>query len=130
MNKYSIFYKRNRALDAAYKRIIKASKGVAKHITRKTIIALIQEQPAPRFYITAETARLYIKNYCKPNSNSIKQAMIADLLENYNRLKQENPAAPKEWLYEVVVEQPAKSFYMSAKRIEEIIFYRLDKKGR
>jgi hypothetical protein len=130
MDKYSIFYKRKRALDAAYKRIIKASKGIAKHISRKTIIALMQEQSAPRFYITPETARLYINKYCKRKGNSLKAAMVEDLIVNFNRLKAENPDAPKAWLYEVVVEQPAKSFYMSDHRIEEVIFNYSGRNGK
>lgn len=130
MNKYSIFYKRNRALEAAYKRIIKASKGLAKHISRKTIIALMQEQSAPRFYITAETARLYINNYSKRRRSTLKVAMIEDLISTYNRLKAENPDAPKEWLYEEVVLQPAKSFYMSDHRIEEVIFQYSGRNGK
>ncbi len=56
--------------------------------------------------------------------------MIADLIDNFNRLKQENPNAPLEWLYEVVVEQPSKSFYMSKHRIEEIIFNYTGRNGK
>lgn len=130
MDKHSVFYKRNKALDAAYKRIIRASKGLARHISRNTIIALMQEQSAPRFYITPETARLYLNNYCKRKNNTLKAAMVEDLTENFNRLKRENPDAPKEWLYETVVLQPAKSFYMSDHRIEEVIFQYKGRNGK
>lgn len=130
MDKHSIIYKRNKALENAYMRIIKASKGLAKHISRKTIIAVLKEQSAPRFYITSETARLYINNYIKPKRDTLKSAMIEDLISNFNRLKAENPDAPKEWLYEIVVEQPAKSFYMSDHRIEEVIFQYKGRNGK
>ena len=127
MDKHSIVYKRNQALERAYKRIIKAGKGV-NFMSRKTIIALIQEQPAPRFYITPFTAQIYILG--KKRKWRANPDMIADLMENYNRLKAENPDAKKEWLYETVVEQPAKSFYMSDKRIEEVIFQYSGRNGK
>lgn len=128
MKRHSIIWQRNRALDAVYKRIIKASRGV-RFLSRKTVIALIQEQTAPRFYITPETAKLYIRGNRKLQK-SLKPNMVADLIENFNRLVAENPNAPKEWLYEIVVEQPAKSFYMSDHRIAEVIFNYSGRNGK
>ena len=119
---------RDRSLRAAYLRIIRASKGM--HITRKVIISLLQEQPAPRFYIEPDTARVYIKNYKRYKGKSFKEAMVADLKENLNRLKAENPDAPQAWLYEEVVKQPAKSYYMSDHRIEEVIFNYSGRNGK
>lgn len=121
---------KKRALEAAYNRIIRASNELTRHISRNTIIELIQEQPAPRFYITPETARLYINKYRKHKNNGLKDAMMDDLVSNYNRLKEENPDAPKLWLYETVVEQPAKSFYMSNHRIKEVIFQYSGRNGK
>ncbi len=116
-----VIEQRNCALREAHKRIIAASSGI-NNVSRRTIISLIQEMSAPRFYITPFTAQLYINNNNQCRNRGRKQDMIADLMDNYNRLKLANPNAPKMWLYETVVEQPAKSFYMSAHRIEEIIF--------
>lgn len=125
----SIIGQRNDAIKAAHKQVIKASNGIM-NISRQMIISLIQEMPAPRFYITPFTARLYINNNHQCRDKSRKPDMIADLIDNFNRLKQENPNAPLEWLYEVVVEQPAKSFYMSKHRIEEIIFNYTGRNGK
>jgi hypothetical protein len=121
MRTQSIIGQRNDALKAAHRQVIRASDGIM-NISRQMIISIIKEMPAPRFYISPFTARLYINNNQHCREKSRKPDMVADLIENFNRLKHDNPNAPLEWLYEVVVEQPAKSFYMSSHRIEEIIF--------
>ena len=48
--------------------------------------------------------------------------MIKDLVENFERLRNKYPDATRGTLYQMVVEQPAKSFYLSEHRIYEIIF--------
>ena len=121
MIEYSVIRERNKVLIREHEKIIKASHNVG-YIPRSAIIALIQELPAPRFYITPFMANLYINNIQHRRSRGRKQEMIKDLIENYNRLRAENPSKTKEWLYEHVVEQPAKSFYMSDRSIKEIIF--------
>lgn len=125
----TLIEQRNLSLQDVYYRIIKARYGI-RNVSRKTIISIIQEMSAPRFYITPFTAQLYINNNNQCRNRGRKQDMIADLMDNYNRLKRENPNAPKMWLYETVVEQPAKSFYMSAHRIEEIIFNYTGRNGK
>lgn len=129
METYKIIEQRNFALREAYKQIIKASRGI-NNVSRRTIISIIQEMSAPRFYITPFTAQLYINNNNQCRDKSRKKEMIADLMDNYNLLKQKNPNAPKMWLYEMVVKQPAKSFYMSSHRIEEIIFNYTGRNGK
>lgn len=129
METYRITEQRNHALKEAYRRIISASHGV-RSVSRQTVISLIQEMPAPRFYITPFMAQLYINNNSHRRDKSRKQEMIADLMDNFHRLKQEHPDAPKWLLYEMVVEQPAKSFYMSDHRIAEIIFNYTGRNGK
>lgn len=129
METYRITEQRNRALKDAHKRIISASRGV-RNVSRQTVISLIQEMPAPRFYITPFMAQLYINNISHRRDKSRKQEMIADLMDNFHRLAQEHPDAPKWLLYEMVVEQPAKSFYMSDHRIAEIIFNYTGRNGK
>ena len=51
-----VIEQRNCALREAHKRIIAASSGI-NNVSRRTIISLIQEMPAPRFYITPFTAQ-------------------------------------------------------------------------
>lgn len=119
--------KRNRALEKVYRRVIKSGRGV-NFLSRKTIIELIKEQPAPRFYILPDTAKFFLLGLRKESETN--KGIVADLRENYNRLKAENPDAKKEWLYETVVLQPAKSFYMSDHRIEEVIFQYKGRNGK
>lgn len=122
MENDSIIKQRNKDITMAYERIVKAGAYI-RNVSRSTIISLIQEQSAPRFYIAPHTAKLYLLNIHQPGTRyRQKKHMIDDLRENFYRLKQQNPGKPKEWLYENVVEMPAKSFYVSAHRIEEIIF--------
>lgn len=130
MSSNRIISERNAALREVHKRIIKASGGIG-NVSRGAIVSLIGEQSAPRFYISPFTARLYItQRYKCSEENSPKQAMVSDLVETYRRLIVTYPNAPKEWLYEKVVEQPAKSFYLSAHRIEEIIFNYSGRNGK
>ena len=128
MEEHTMVRQRYKDLKAVHKRIIQATNSVG-YIPVATIISIIQEQTAPRFYITPHTANLYINNIQHRREKSRRPEMIKDLIENYNRLKSENPDKSKDWLYEKVVEQPAKSFYMSDSRIRDIIYgYRTRKK--
>ncbi len=129
MRPNTVIEERNEALRMLHKDIIASSRDI-QYLSRQSIISFIYEQPAPRFYITPFTARLYINNNNQCADNGEKKEMIADLLANYHRLCMEYPNAPKEWLYEVVVLQPAKSFYMSKHRIEEIIFNYSGRNGK
>lgn len=122
MEKTTLLQQRNDDLRAAYKRIVKASANM-KYVSRATIISLLMEQPAPRFYLLPYQARMYIVNhYRMVNSGRRKQKMIEDLVENYERLRNEYPGAARGTLYCMAAEQPAKSFYLSKHRIEEILF--------
>lgn len=129
MKPNTVIEQRNEALRMLHKKIIAESRGIC-YLNRQSIVSFIHEQPAPRFYITPFTARLYINNNNQRAEKGEKQEMILDLIETYHRLRREYPNAQKKWLYEVVVEQPAKSFYMSKHRIEEIIFNYSGRNGK
>lgn len=124
----SIIEERNKALRALHRTIISESRNLG-YMTCATIVAYIYSQPAPRFYLTPFSARLYINNR-KVADSKCKRDMVADLKEAFARLQRENPNAPKEWLYEKVVEQPAKSFYVSKHRIKEIVFNYSGRNGK
>lgn len=128
MKPTSIIEDRNKALRALHRAIISESRNLG-YLTCATIVVYIYGQPAPRFYITPYSARLYI-NGRKTADSKRKRDMVADLKEAFVRLQRENPYAPKEWLYEKVVEQPAKSFYMSKHRIKEIVFNYSGRNGK
>ena len=122
MEELSLLKQRNQDLQATYRQVLRATENV-QYLSRNTLISVLQEQPAPRFYLTPYQASLYIlRAYRQGNTARRKQAMIADLVKNYERLRHLYPEASKTVLYELVVEQPAKSFYMSEHRMKEIVF--------
>ena len=118
---------RNRAIQELYNQIRRSQ--VNKNLlTRNVIISTILEQPAPRFYILPYQAKVlilrYYNNGCKipENTKPNKREMIQDLIANYERLRNQFPHTPKEKIYEMVVEQPAKSFYMTFARVQDVVF--------
>ncbi len=122
MEEISLIRQRNKDLHTAYKRLLQATIG-ARYVSRESILTLLQQQPAPRFYLTPYQAMRYICAYYQmKTATHRKQEMILDLVETYERLRKQYPQTTKTILYEMVVEQPAKSFYMSKHRIQEIVF--------
>ena len=123
MRKNPIIQQRNHDLKEAYRKIIQASQTLRYSTPQRMIASIIAEMPAPRFYISPFSAQLYITGeYRNRNLSRRKRAMIADLVENYEQLRRLYPEAQKSAIYALVVEQPAKSFYMTEKRICEIIY--------
>ena len=122
MEEKALIELRNEDVRKAYERVSKASVGI-NYISSETIISIVADEPAPRFYISPYWARVIIRNHYKgTNSCRVKQAMILDLVENYERLLALKPNMRKKTLYGMVVEQPAKSFYISPRSIKEIVF--------
>ncbi len=121
---------RNEALKEAYKRIVSAKGVNSMFLNREALLQILIEQPAPKFYISPEWAKRHITAHYKGYPKCLQKRgygkqnnkMIEDLVEQYEKLMQNNPDAPKKWLYENVVLQPAKSFYVSLRRAKEIIF--------
>ena len=133
MNDPIIFEQRNAALRKLYSDIIHAQGVNLNYMSRSTILDIIAEQPASRFYITPEIAGWYICQYYSgkmPLMKAHKQQMVLDLVSVYERLRKEHPDMRKWVLYEKVVEQPARSFYMNTKRIKEIIFNYTGRNGK
>ena len=134
MNDPILYRERNAALRKVYSDIIHTQGVNLNYLNRNSILDLIAEQPAPRFYITPEIAGWYICQYYRNNKMPLikphKQAMVLDLVENYERLRQQYPDMHKWALYDMVVEQPAKSFYMNKQRIKEIIFNYTGRNGK
>lgn len=122
MQHLSLIKQRNQDLQNAYAQLIKASNNI-KYLSRNSILKLLQQQPAPRFYLTPYQAMRYIcAFYANNTAKHRKQDMIKDLVQNYERLRTLYPKTTKTIIYEMVVEQPAQSFYMNLHRIQEIIF--------
>ena len=126
MNQQTYTHERNAALQELHKRILHAQ--VNKNlITTDTIVSIILEQPAPRFYITPHQAELLIRRYendgCRFATEKITphREMVVDLYDNYNKLRAKFPHTPIKKICEMVVEQPARSFYMSYTRVRDVI---------
>lgn len=102
---------RNKDLRAAYDRIRKVLD--LSFLDPNTLCHIIASLPAPRFYIDSATARLYLNGVRHPKT-SITQALVDDLKENFQRLRQlySHKMSNCE-LHELLVEQPAKHFYLT-----------------
>lgn len=127
MNEKSCLQERDSALKEIYQKIIKVQGINMRYLKRKTILSFIAEHPAPRFYLKPYMAEMHIRRYyangCQPRcKRGLKSKMVLDLVHNYEVLKTKHPDMPIGKIFEMVVEQPAQSFYMREKRIEEIIF--------
>lgn len=129
MNERECIKERNLALQEIYKRIRKSHVNM-NLLSRDMIVSIILEQPAPRFYITPDRAKSIILSHYNNGQGKMRQfnkrpqtrELIDDLVANYERLKAQFPHTPDERLYEMVVEQPAKSFFMTHHRVKEVIF--------
>lgn len=118
---------RNTEIQNIYKRILKSAVNI-NSLNNDAIVSIVLEQPAPRFYISPGQAETLISNYYNmggtfpDNKRTIKQEMTMDLVANYERLRNKFPHTPKDRIYEMVVEQPAKSFYITHRNMRDIIF--------
>lgn len=125
MTTYTDLYAlRRRDLQALWDSFRRAAVINQRYFTRDGLFLLLSQQPAPRFYIDAQQAGLIIRRYYRgilPNTEYKKQ-MATDLVNTYEQLKQSYPLYTTNGLYEMTVEQPAKSFYLSPRRIKEILF--------
>ena len=124
----SLITERDAKIRELHQQIMRAQGVNRQYIRREVVIDMLAHEPAPRFYISPEWAMRYITAYYGGQSVWIRtrgkerQAMIRDLVTNFERLQRENPDKTRQWLYMTVVEQPAQSFYVSKQRIKEIIF--------
>ena len=99
-------------------------------------MSIVIEQPAPKFYITPYQAKMIILSHNNTDfhrgnhKSSLKKEMADDLIANYNRLREQFPHTPNEKIYEMVVEQPAKSFYISHRCARDVIFNYTGRNGK
>lgn len=117
--------KRNEDIRRLYNNIISKSNVNMAYLNRDFIFSLLMEHPAPRFYITPTMALRYVMGYKQqlPSIlNSSKLDMIEDLVATYDSIKLKRKYSSQEAIWKYVVESPAKSFYISKRRLGEIIF--------
>lgn len=129
----SLLNQRNKEIEKIYKSIISSSSINLDLIERSDLLDLILEHPAPRFYITPKMAERYVLGYKKQLDRVIQSRkinMIEDLVSVYNREVSRRKNSSREMIWHYVVTSPAKSFYVSKKRLEEIIFNYTGRNGK
>lgn len=107
-----------------YTQVIKKSGVNPMYLPRETILDALSEHTAPRFYIEPFQARHYVTLYYSKRTihkSPIKQAMIRNLVEVFETIRPQHMNLPMAEIWQMVVEHPAKSFYLSRQRIKEII---------
>ena len=126
MKKYNTLTdQRDRDLKNLHTSVIKNSGVNPMYLTREFIVSTLASQPAPRFYIKAQQAESYVVGYYKQVSyvkSELKRSMILDLVRVFEKIRSDNIHLPMADIWQLVVEHPAKSFYLSNQRIKEIIY--------
>lgn len=126
MEQRSITYHKFKALRELYSDIL-ASNINKKYLSRKAILDILYNSPAPRFYISEEKARVYVIQYKKGyfvSKGKEKRRMIEDLANNFDELVSEfGNSVPREKLWTMLVVRKAKSFYIKRSTIEKIIYH-------
>lgn len=128
----SLIHLRNREIEKLYRNITSCNVNL-RYVKREAIIDLIMESSAPRFYITPKMAEQYVLGFKKQLPHIIKSrkiGMIMDLVNAYDRAKIRHRNASQNSLWIYTVESPAKSFYVSKKRLIEIIFNYTGRNGK
>ncbi len=90
----------------------------------RSIILLVSRQTAPKFYISPKKAEQYVCNYYRGVyllKSYAGRKKIEDLVETYERLKEQHPDKSQKWLWTMTAESQAKSFYLSDNSITQIV---------
>lgn len=91
----------------------------------KLVVRMLSKQPAPQFYISPKKAEQYVHSYYRGEflvKSSLARAMVRDLVDNYERIIAERNGKKMCEIWEMVVESPAKSFYLKESTIRHIIY--------
>lgn len=129
---------RNRALRKRFDMISRDYGVNSKYIDRAYLLDMMEQSPAPRFYIDAKQAERYVIAYYKNQSaasfkkTSARQRMMLDLVEVFERVRSANMDKQMREIWEMVVREPAKEFYISRTTIKKIVFnyrYKLCKRN-
>jgi len=118
-------FQRNKDLLAVYDSLITNGNINKKYIKRGSIIDVLYESPAPRFYICPRMAERYVNAYLRGKLTCISRerlAMVEDLVENYKRIRKRRKNEQLCFVWQMVINSPAKGFYLSRQTIMEIIY--------
>lgn len=125
MEKRELRMERDKELKKRFDYVIQESGVNPRYMMRDDIANILQSMPAPRFYIDWKIAQnnvnLYYKGKMKHKSE-LKQKMVLDLVEVFEEVRSAHMNYPMTEIWNMVVEHPAKSFYLSKQRIIEIIY--------
>lgn len=122
-SKQVIVSERNRDIYKAYRRILKNID--AKNVPLCRIMQMVCDSPAPRFYISIEQARRYVKAIEQGRNTGLKGCkaqMCQDLYDAYVSRRSSMPGYYKNAVLMTVVHSQAKSFYISPGRAYRILF--------
>lgn len=116
---------RNHDLQHLHDQIL-SIRGINQHyLTRRFVIDRIMASPAPRFYIDSKRAEIYVTAWYRGevvHKSIYKNHMVQDLVSVFEEIRDRYPDEQMSDIWEMVVQHPAKSFYMSRKRVEEVIY--------
>ena len=96
-----------------------------KYYDWNVVVKVLAKSPAPRFYLSPKMAEQYVLNFKRGKflvKSKIGHAMIRDLAENYDRIKELYPYKKSFEIWQLVVDSPAKSFYLKEKTIRYIVY--------
>ena len=114
-------FQKREDLKAVYARLISTQGINLNYVTRETLVDLLMNQPAPRFYLEPRTVEHLLMRYFKGQKTS-NPSRTQDLAEAFRRVRERKPRAPMSDIWLEVSMQPAKSFYMSKRNIRDVIF--------
>lgn len=127
---YYVFSQLLDDLDSLYKKIVVQNSSEGRIMSRREICEIIANSPAPRLYLTPERARKLTFNFDKyraPASSHKrgKAAMHAEFYRRYLELPKEMRSMTN---IERIIGEPAPSFYLSAHRINKLLYKVYDRR--
>ena len=114
---------RDEALYYAYRRVIAEN----NYMTQREAIEAAINSEAPQFFIPSKALSLHIgrirRNCPQPRQNMATKRKLGELYDRYVRFMEENPDTKMRHyeICEMLVEQPAPEFYISAEMAKRII---------
>lgn len=114
---------RDRDIIDAYFDSMKNVKCTSPYVSRDSIINDMMKKPAPRFYITYDSARKNVSLLCKgkklPFTNRNKIRMYSDIYRLFLQQKADNKGY---MILEDIITSPAPSFYIESFTMGDIVY--------
>lgn len=121
MDKKGLTYQKKMDIVAVYDRL-RSTEGINMNLVpRSSLVDLVANEPAPRFYLEPRTIEHMVMRYIKGIKTPLPER-TEDLYQAYCRVKEEHPHAKMDEIWYLTSLQPAKSFYTSKRTIRDFIF--------